>query len=64
MVLAGVGGMVAVYFVFQGDYENAFVAAALGGVCWFLNYRVHLRDALAREDEQDEDEESDEEVHS
>lgn len=64
MILAGAGGVVAAYFVLRGDYENAFVAAAAGAVCWFLNYRVQLREALDREDEQQEDQESDEEVHS
>lgn len=64
MVLAGVGGVIAVYLVFQGDYEKAFVSAAAGAVCWILNYRVQLRESLAREDEVPEDEESDEEVHS
>lgn len=61
MILAGAGGVVAAYFVFRGDYENAFVAAAAGAVCWFLNYRVQLRESLDREDEQQEDQESDEE---
>jgi hypothetical protein len=65
IVLAGVGGVAAAYFVFRGDFEKAFVAAAAGAVCWFLNYRVQLRESLEKEDEQrQEDEESDEEVHS
>ena len=65
MVLAGVGGVIAAYFVFEGDYEKAFLAAAGGAVCWILNYRVQLRESLAREDEvQEDEEESDEEVHS
>jgi hypothetical protein len=64
IVLAGVGGVAAAYFVFQGDYEMAFVAAAGGAVCWFLNYRQQIRESLASEDEQQEEEDSDEEVHS
>jgi len=65
MVLAGVGGAMAAYLVLQGDYEKAFVAAAGGAVCWILNYRVQLRESLAKEDEvQEDEEESDEEVHS
>ena len=56
--------MAAAYFVFQGDYETAFVAAAAGAVCWFLHYRQQIRESLAQEDEQQEEEESDEEVHS
>ena len=32
MILAIVGGACAVVFVFRGDYEKAFVAAAAGAV--------------------------------
>lgn len=65
MILAGAGGLLAVYFVIQADYEKAFVAAAAGAVCWLLNYRQRLRESLRNDDEQnEEDEDSDEEVHS
>lgn len=57
MILAGVGGVLAAVFVFLGDYEKAFVAAAAGAVCWFLNYRQQLRATLPDDDEEDEDEE-------
>ena len=57
MILAGVGGVIAAVFVFRGDYEKAFVAAAAGAVGWVLNYRWQLRESLAsREDENQEDE--------
>jgi hypothetical protein len=62
MILAGVGGVVAAVFVFRGDYEKAFVAAAAGAVCWILNYRWQLRASLASREEEhqeDEDEETD-----
>jgi hypothetical protein len=61
MILAGVGGVLAAVFVFRGDYEKAFVAAAAGAVCWFLNYRQQLRAMLASREEEnleDEDEEA------
>jgi len=65
MTLAAVGGVLAAVFVFRADYEKAFVAAAGGAVCWFLNYRVQLKQRLAsRNEENDEDEESDEEIRS
>jgi len=65
IILAGVGGLLAVYFVVQEDYEKAFIAAAAGAVCWVLNYRQHLRASMPAEEEQnEEDEESDEEVSS
>jgi len=62
MTLAAIGGVLAAVFVFRGDYEKAFVAAAGGAICWFLNYRVQLKERLAsRSDENEENEESDEE---
>jgi hypothetical protein len=63
MILAGVGGVLAVVFVVRGNYENAFVAAAAGAVCWFLNYRWQLRESLPSEDEENE-EDDDEGVSS
>ena len=63
MILAAVGGAVAVFLVLQENYDRAFVAAAAGAVCWFLSYRQQVRATLPSEDEQD-DEESDEEVRS
>jgi len=62
IILAGVGGVSALVFVFHGDYEKAFVAAAAGAVCWILNYRWHLRESLAGRDE--EDQEDDDEASS
>jgi hypothetical protein len=65
MILAGAGGLLAIYFVIQENYEKAFVAAAAGAVCWVLNYRQKIRESMPPDDEQnEEDEESDEEVSS
>jgi hypothetical protein len=65
LILAAACGVLALVFVFRENYENAFIAAVGGGVCWFLNYRQQLREKLDRTDEPDqEDEESDEEVRS
>jgi hypothetical protein len=64
MILAGVGGVLAVVFVFRGDYETAFVAAAAGAVCWILNYRQQLRAALPAQDEEEYQEDEDEEASS
>jgi hypothetical protein len=63
MILAGMGVVIAAVFVFRGDYEKAFVAAAAGAVCWFLNYRQQLRATLPSEEE-DNQEDEDEEVRS
>ena len=65
MILAGVCGVLAAVFVFRGNYDNAFIAAAGGAVCWILNYRQQLRARLRNRDEiRHEDEEIDEEDHS
>ena len=56
LITAAVCGVVALYFAYKGNYENAFVAAALGGVAWILNYRAQLKQKL---DDDDEDEEED-----
>jgi hypothetical protein len=63
LFLAATGGVLAVYFMIVEDFEKAFVAAAAGAVCWFLNYRQHLKESLPKEDESD-NEESDEEIRS
>jgi len=57
MILAGVGGVAAAVFVFRGDFEKAFVAAAAGAVCWILNYRWQLRETLDSREEQDQEDE-------
>ena len=62
MILAGACGLLAVYFVLTENYENAFVAAAAGAVCWFLNYRQQIRESLPKEE--DEEQEEDEEIRS
>ena len=61
--MAGACVVVAVFFVFRDDYDKAFVAAAAGAVCWFLNYRQQLRASLPKENLEDE-ESDDEEVSS
>jgi len=62
MIMAAVGGLLAVFFVFREDFDKAFVAAAGGAVCWFLNYRQQIREKLPKEedDQELEDEEIDE----
>ena len=64
--MAAVGGLLAAFFVFQEDFDKAFVAAAGGAVCWFLNYRQQIREKLPKEedDQELEDEAPDEDVHS
>ena len=67
IILAGVFAGSAVVLFIRGDYDKAFISAALGSVAWFLSYRVQMR-ALIKENEPEEevedDWESDEEEHS
>ena len=57
MILAAAGGVIAAVFVFRGDFDKAFVAAAGGAVCWFLNYRVQLKERLVSRSAEDEENE-------
>jgi hypothetical protein len=50
MIMAAAGGLLAAYFVFREDFDKAFVAAAGGAVCWFLNYRQQIRDKLPKDE--------------
>lgn len=54
LIAAAVCGVVALYFAYVGNYDNAFVAAALGGAAWILNYRTQLKEKFKDEDEEDE----------
>lgn len=64
LIVAALCGITAVVLVVRDNYEMAFVAAAAGAVCWFLNYRQQLKEKMPTEDEHEEDEEGDEEVRS
>ena len=58
--MAAAGGLLAAFFVLRDDFDKAFVAAAGGAVCWFLNYRQQVREKLPREEDEQEDEATDE----
>ena len=47
MILAGIGIIVAAFFLWRRDFDKAFVIAALGMVAWFLNYRAQLKAVVA-----------------
>lgn len=46
LIAAAVSGVVALYFAYNENYDSAFVAAALGGIAWILNYRAQLKQKL------------------
>jgi hypothetical protein len=52
LIAAAVCGVVAAFFAFKSNFENAFIAAALGAVTWFLSYRAQLK-AQIDDDEED-----------
>ena len=54
-MVAGACVAVAGVFLLRGDFDRAFVVAAVGMVAWFLNYRMQVKAALAAKDsDQDE----------
>lgn len=50
MIIAGTCIAVAAFMALLGKFEAAFVIAAVGVVCWFLNYRRQMRDVVATAD--------------
>lgn len=50
MILAGIGIVVAGFFLLRRDFDTAFVIAALGMVAWFLNYRAQMKEVTAAAD--------------
>ena len=50
----------AAVMLLRGEHNAAFVAAALGAVAWFLNYRSHLRSTIPRDEEGETGEQDDE----
>ena len=65
LIFAAACGVLAAVFAYRADYDNAFIAAAGGVVCWILNYRQQLRARVSsREELMHEDEELDEEDRS
>jgi len=54
MILAGIGIVVAAFFLWRLDFDKAFVMAALGLVAWFLNYRAQMKEIVVVADLEDE----------
>ena len=61
MILAGVCIIAAAFFMVRRDLANAFVAAALGLVAWFLNYRAQLKEIIVAANLQQDSSEDEEE---
>lgn len=50
---------IAAFFLLRENYNAAFVAATLGAVAWFMNYRNQLRSTISEPAETDEVDEDD-----
>ena len=50
MALSGLGIVVAAVFLWRLEFDRAFIAAVLGMVAWFLNYRVQMTEITAAAD--------------
>lgn len=59
LIVAVTLAMVAVVFMWRGNFDAAFVAAVLGVVAWFLNYRTQARAFIAARDAEQEDDRRD-----
>ncbi|CAN5815892.1 hypothetical protein BH18ACI4_BH18ACI4_03720 [soil metagenome] len=54
LIVAGGCVGVAAVFLLRGDFNSAFVIAAIGMVAWFLNYRMQAKEKiLAKDSDQD-----------
>lgn len=60
IIASGLCGIAAVVFIVGQDYDKAFIAAAVGAVAWFLNYRTRLRERFKDTDETDENDDAEE----
>jgi hypothetical protein len=58
MIIAGLCGLSAGVFLFERDFDKAFIVAAAGAIAWFMNYRVQLKEIINKEDKERENKET------
>ncbi len=63
MIVAAVAIVVAGVFLWRGDFDTAFVVAALGMVAWFLNYRVQMKEITTAADLEEKNNRREEEAY-
>ena len=56
LIVAVTLAIVAVVFMWRGNFDGAFVAAVLGVVAWFLNYRTQAKAFIGARDAEQENE--------
>ena len=54
LIVAGACIAVAAVFLWRGEFDRAFVVAAIGMVAWFLNYRMQMKAIIAKDPDQEE----------
>ena len=52
--MAAACGVAAASLAVLRDFDKAFIVATIGAVCWFLNYRTHLKAIVLSGDEEQE----------
>lgn len=60
ITLSVVSVVAAALLLARGNLDAAFVVATIGAVCWFLNYRIQLKEVTRPADLEREREDSDE----
>ena len=55
LIVALMLAVVAVVCMWRGNFDAAFVAAVLGAVAWFLNYRAQAKAAIVAIDAKEQD---------
>jgi hypothetical protein len=58
MITAGACILIAAVFIFRGEFNAAFVAAVIGLVSWFLNYRAQVSHSLTAEEMRQDDDQN------
>lgn len=58
LIAAAVCIIGAAVFAWRLDFDKAFIVAAIGIVCWFLNYRAQMKAVVRAADEEQEGEDS------
>jgi uncharacterized membrane protein YedE/YeeE len=48
MTLSGICIVAAAWLLASGRLDAAFVTAAIGIVAWFLNYRIQMKEIIAK----------------
>jgi hypothetical protein len=54
-IVSILGLAVAAVLLLTGQVNAAFVAATLGAVAWFLNYRSRIKPTIPQEDREEDD---------